>query len=258
MKKEKLIKKIVVSVGGLKGLVLEGTVESVKENKIAINGFKDTVRHPIHVALEDKIGDLKFNVLDICGIIEDTTNKNVKMSRMANCEILAIEFELGDTPWFKIKASSRLFDEKFQTICTPKVDSEDGYEFFDTVIAIIKSILEEVDHYVNKTKVISDDELMESFVKHGKGKGIDKQMMEEMSAEEKSDWLHAELGKMGFLVNSVHLDDMKGEEEEIDLETSIDNGEINFEDTEDIMPPIVEEEFEPLEIPEPVLLKAKK
>jgi len=234
MSKEKLIKKIGISVGGLKGLVLEGTVESVKENKIAINGFKDTVKHPIHVALEAGIGDLRFAVLEICGLLQDTTNKNVRASLLSNCEILAIEFQLGDTPWFKIKASSRVFDEKFHTICTPKVDEEDGYEHFKTVINIIKVILEEIGHYVNKTKVISDEELMESFVKHGKGKSLDREAMENMSAEERSEWLHSELGKMGFIVNSVHMDDLVKEEdtEIVDLETTTDSSEIVFDEAE--------------------------
>ena len=276
MSKEKLIKKIAVNVGGLKGLTLSGTVESVKENKIAINEYCDKIKHPIHVALEAGIGDLRFAVLEICGLLQETTNKNVRASLLNDCKILAIEFQLGYTPWFKIKASSRVFDEKFHIICTPKVDEEDGYEHFNTVINIIKVILEEVNHYVNKTKVISDEELMESFVKHGKGKSLDREAMESMSAEEKSEWLHSELGKMGFIVNSVHMDDLVKEEdaEVIDLETTSGSNEIVFDEPgrEELDNVNAEGEVRSsleidsidskgvleLKVAEPVLLKAKK
>ena len=250
--KEKLIKKIVVNVGGLKGLVLEGTQESIKENKIAINGFKDTVKHPIHLSLEDKIEELRFNVLDISGIIQENTDKNEKKSLIASCDILAIEFEKGSTPWFKIKASSRVFVDKFQILPGVKVEQEDGYEYFDTVMKIIDAIIEEIGHYVNKTKVISDEELMTSFVRHGKGKGIDMEMMSEMSAEEKAEWLHEELGKMGFLVNSVHVDEMNDSEvvEEVITETEIPDNVINFNEPKLDIDPL---EFEA----EPIKLRAK-
>jgi len=271
--KEKVIEKVVVQVGGLKGLILEGFQPSVKENKLVNNRFKDTIKHPIHVALEGGIGDLRFAVLEICGLLQDTTNKNVRASILSNCEILAIEFELGDTPWFKIKASSRVFDEKSHTICTPKVDAEDGYEHFNTVITIIKSILEEVSHYVNKTKVISDEELMESFVKHGKGKGIDRQMLEEMSFEDRAEWLHKALEKEGFIVNSMHMSDI-ATEEEVDIDAAPeDKNEIDFdasnmnlgerEEEVEVIPSLKIEsidknDIEELRIAEPVLVKAKK
>lgn len=251
--KEKLIKKITVNVGGLKGLVLEGTVESVKENKIAINSFRDGVKHPIHLSLEDKIEELRFNVLDISGIIQDNTDKNEKKSLISGCDILSIEFERGKTPWFKIKANSRVFSDKFQTLPGVKVDQEDGYEYFDTVMKIIDAIVEEISHYVNKTKVISDEELMNSFVRHGKGKGIDMEMLSEMSAEDKAEWLHAELSKMGFLVNSIHVDEMNDPDEEIEeviTETEIPDNVINFNE-----PNLY---IEPLELPaEPIKMRAK-
>ena len=144
------------------------------------------------------------------------------------------------------------------------------------MINIIKVILEEVNHYVNKTKVISDEELMESFVKHGKGKSLDREAMESMSAEEKSEWLHSELGKMGFIVNSVHMDDLVKEEdaEVIDLETTSGSNEIVFDEPgrEELDNVNAEGEVRSsleidsidskgvleLKVAEPVLLKAKK
>jgi len=82
--KEKQIRKVTLSSEGLKGLIIEGTVETVKENRIAINGFKDTVRHPIHLDLEDKIKDLRFHAMNIVGLITDSTPKSEKASLISN------------------------------------------------------------------------------------------------------------------------------------------------------------------------------
>lgn len=224
MSKERTISKVIVQTGGLKGLILEGTKKVYRENKLQLDGFRDTVRHPIHLELEDKIGDLRFSVLEICGLSSDNSglSKEEKKNLLYGCEIESIEFEQGVTGWFKIKAKSRVFDTKYQTIKTPKVDSSDGYDRFDTVMKIIEDMIEEIHHYENKTKVISNEELAISFVRHGKSGGVDMQMLEEMSLEEKTTFIEEMCLKNGLLVNLMPMeeDDEEIEEKGEDLTTN--------------------------------------
>jgi hypothetical protein len=93
---KRTISKITVSAGGLKGLILEGTRESAKENKIVTNTFKDGIKHPVNRELEDKIKEFRFFALDICGLITDDTKKAEKVTLLEGCDVLAVEFEKGD------------------------------------------------------------------------------------------------------------------------------------------------------------------
>ena len=219
MKKEKTIKKIAINSGGLKGLTLEGTYEAVKDNKLTINTFKNGVKHPINADLEDKIKEFRFFALDICGLITDETRKAEKVTLLEGCDVLSIEFEKGPTGYFKIKVASRVFDTKTITLTTPKTDCSDGYEYFDTVMNVIESLLEEVEQYEKGLKKISDEDLMISYIRHGKDKSMDMDKLNEMSAEEKADYCQGILEKLGCLV--IRPDEVYEEEEAevIELET---------------------------------------
>lgn len=282
--KERVIRKIGVNAGGLKGLTLSGTQEIIKANKLQIDTFTLGHKHPIHLALESAIEDLRFNVLDVCGLISTKLelNKDEKRSLLEGCEIVSIEFERGVEGWFKIKAASRVFDTKFQAICTPKVDSSDGYEYFDIVMRIIDTILEEVEHYVNKTKVISDEELAISFVRHGKAGGMDMASLEGMSMEEKMVFIEEMCLKNKLLVNMMPLvddEDFEDTEDYVDVSAPSTNEELEFEAIDGQLSNITESDLikdvkevfvggldtleepnmdvEPLEIAEPIKLKAK-
>lgn len=232
MSKERVIRKITLNVGGLKGLVLEGTQEIIKDNKVYPNNtFKDGLKNPIHPELEKNIAELRYNVLDICGLITEGTNKNDRMVTMSNTEILSFEFGFGEDPFFKIKAQSRVFDDKFQTISTPKVEPIDEYEFFDTVMNIIKAILEEVDQYAKGLKKISDLDLVKGYIRHGKGGNMDMTALEEMSLEEQMEYCTAFIEKQGGFV----LINDNVEVEEMEEETS-PNDELKFEDITAISP----------------------
>ena len=217
MSRERIIKKITVQTGGLKGLVLEGSVESVKENKVVINGFKDTVRHPIHRELEEKIGELRFFALDICGLIIDETPKAEKETLLGGCEVISMEFEKGLLGYIKIKVSSRVFDTKTITLTTPKTDSSDGYKWFETIMNIVDSLLEEVDQYAKGLKKITDEDLMISFIKHSKSKDLDIEALEAMEPEAKADWLQERLEKMGCMVIRPNQVYEEGEVEEVNF-----------------------------------------
>lgn len=236
MVKERVIEKVVINAGGLKGLTLSGKQEIIKENKISVDSFVDGKKRPIHQDLEDKIEELRYHALDICGLITDTTTKNEKISLLGGCDVLAFEFELGETGFFKIKVSTRVFDTKVITLTTPKVDSSDGYEYFDTVMKIIESILVEIKHFVDETKVISDSELAINYIRHGKGVKVDMEEYNAMDEDAKVAFHQEALAKLNYLVNVIHVGEMEDEDaEEISLETKTDGGlELNPEDVLDI------------------------
>lgn len=273
MSRERVVRKITVQTGGLKGLVLEGSVESVKENKVVINGFKDTLRHPIHRELEEKIGELRFFALDICGLIIDETPKSEKETLLGGCEVISMEFERGLLGFIKIKVSSRVFDTKTITLTTPITDSSDGYKWFETIMSIVDSLLEEVDQYAKGLKKITDEDLMISFIKHSKSKDSDIEALEAMEPEAKADWLQERLEKMGCMVIRPNQVYEEGETEEVvfsaeplmlDMSSNSDDMEKVWEatmphedDVEDLLEieSIDENGVEELKIAEPILLK---
>lgn len=194
--KEKQIRKVTLSSEGLKGLIIEGTLETVKENRIAINGFKDTVKHPIHLDLEEKIRDLRLHALSIAGLITDSTPKSEKSSLIGGCNVLS--FEMSED-YFVIKVESRVFDTKYIKFSTPKVDSSDGYEYFDIVSQLLRDILIEVHAYMKGLKKITDEEITVRYIQQGKS-NIDLDAFKEMSNEDKRDYMTAVLEKLGCIV----------------------------------------------------------
>lgn len=268
---KRTISKITVNAGGLKGLILEGREDVAKNNKITEDGFKLTKKHPISRDLEDKLKEFRFFALHICGLITDTTKKDEKFMLLEGCDVLSLEFEQGATGFFKIKVASRVFDTKTITLTTPKTDSSDGYEWFDEVMKIIDSLLVEVEQYEKGLKQISDEDLMISYIRHGKDKSMDMDKLNEMSAEEKADYCQSILEKLGCLV--IRPDEVyeEGEVEEVSLETTTETLilEMNLGDihvieglvpSEDNKPLYVFgidacEEKEELKIAEPIKLK---
>jgi len=232
MSKEKVIRKISLSSLGLKGLVIEGTQEIIKDNKVYPNNtFKDGLKNPIHLDLENHIQELRYHVLDVCGLITESTNKNDRMALMSNTDIVSFEFGFGEEQFFKIKATNRVFDDKFQTITTPKVESTDNYEFFDTVMNIIKSILEEVDQYTKGLKKISDEELVINYIRRGKGGGITMDELNEMTTEEKMEYCTTFIEKQGGFV--LINDDVEVEEVEEEPEVK---EQLTFEEISEVKP----------------------
>lgn len=236
MSKEKQIQKITLQSSGLKGLHIEGVYESVKENKIVINSYIDKVRHPIHLDLEDKVKDLRFHLLEICGLITDNSSKAEKVSLIGGCDIVSLEYR-EEEGYFLIKGTSRVFDTKTIKLSTPKTDSSDGYEHFDTVVNIIKEIFSETEQYAKGLKKISDEELALSYIRHGKGGDVDEDAFSKMTNEEKADYCQKVLEKLGCLVirnEDLDIDDidMTEEVEELsakgDVELDFDQIEINI------------------------------
>lgn len=221
MSKEKQIKKVVVLSGGLKGLEIHGTVESIKENRFFINGFKDTVKHPIHILLEDKIKDLRYHALNITGLITDKTSKDEHRSLIDGCEVLA--FEVG-SDCFAIKVSSRVFDTKYITLTTPKVDSSDNYEFFKEANELLSEIMIEVHAYMKGLKKITDEEITIRYIQQGKDKNVDMDVFRDMSNEDKITYMTALMEKLGCMVitnEDMDVEHIDVTEEILELEMKV-------------------------------------
>jgi hypothetical protein len=224
MSKERLIKSISLNANGLKGLTLKGEYETIKENKIVTNDFTDVVRTPIHLDLESKIEDLRIHVLTICGLnVEGVTSKNRLKELLSDCNIVSFEFRKGKLGWIKIKATSRLFETDFQTITTPKVSDEKGYENFEPLMDTLDEILYEVDQYTKGLKKLSEKELAVSWIRH-KGGDITMDTLNTMTEEEISDFCknHIEKKLGGFVILQEDVAEADTFEEElVEIEQSM-------------------------------------
>lgn len=255
MSKEKKIRKVTLQASGLRGLVIEGTYESIKENKVVINGYKDTVRHPINLDLEAKIKELRWFLLDICGLITSNTSKHEKISLVEGCEVIG--FEINDEDgYFVIKGVGRVFDTKYIKLATPKVDSSDNYEYFDTVNNVFKEILSEVEQYAKGLKKISDEELALNYIRHGKGGDVDENAFANMTNEEKAEYCTKVLEKLGCLVirnEDMDISDIDVSEEVSSLTAKSGEAELEFDVNDDITNLEIDN-IQPINIPEPVKL----
>lgn len=271
MSKERQIRKISLNVSGLKGLILEGTYETYKENKLVINGFRDTIRNPIHLELEDKIKELRFFALEVCGLITDSTNKHEKQTLLEQADIVSLEFEKGIDGFFKLKCTSRVFDDKTQNLTTPKVDMMDNYEYYDTVMNIIEAILVEVDQYAKGLKKVTDEEIMLTYVRLKKDKDMDLDKVMLLDSDARAAYIETVSKKLGFIANVMEVEEIDSEELEeeevtdteqpleleMDSEIEIIKTEGELPKTEGKLREIIFDEFEPteLKIVEPIKLK---
>ncbi len=230
MSKEKQIKKVTLSSEGLKGLVIVYTQESVKTNRVHVDKVTKTIKHPIHLLLEDKIKDLRFHALNVAGLITDTTKKEEKASLIASSNMLS--FEIGKD-FFVLEIESRVFDTKFIKFSTPKIDAEDGYEFYDAVNDTLSEIVEEVHAYMKGLRKISGEEIAFMYVRQGKDKKVNSEMFDAMSAEERQAYaikiIEEELG--GFVILNEDVVDGNAEVIEDELLT-LGDGSVQNEFTE--------------------------
>lgn len=270
---KRTIRKITVQDKGLKGLIISGTEEVMKDNKTVINGFVDTLKFPIHADLEQKIADLRIYALEVCGLTNEDAKdlkKQEKFMLHHGAEVLSFEFEQGVLGWMKIKCSSRVFDSKTQNITTPKIDINDKYELFEPMMTNLDEILEEVKLYVSGQKKVTDEEFMLTYVRLGKDKNVTMDALNEMNAEERADYCQSVLEKYGCLV--IRPDEVSDEdvEEEVVEETegtesgdlfdasNMNISEMDIEAKEKLKAPFADAEGTPLgelRVAEPIKLK---
>jgi hypothetical protein len=122
------------------------------------------------------------------------------------------------------------------------------------------------DQYSKGLKKISDEDLMISFIRHGKNKEMTMDKLNEMSAEDRVNWLVAECEKYGCLVMQPDEIYETKDAEEVSLETKAEEPlmlEVSGDDVEPVttnleIDSIDKKGNEELKIAEPIKLKATK
>lgn len=176
------IKSVKLVNGGFKGFDVVMLKEEEKEGRSKINKVTERPRHPIHLGLEIPFKDLRFHLLQICGLINDDMDKADIDATLEECDVTSVDIE--DT-YFKIRGVKSVFSEKSYPLPTPKVSAEDDYKHYDTVMKIIEKIVEETEHYLNGSAKVTDEEIAMRWIGAGREKGLDTDAMEVMTEEEK-------------------------------------------------------------------------
>ncbi len=178
------IKSIKLVNGGFKGLVVEYTEPNEKDGRSKFDTIKKTVRHPIHLGLEKPFKDLRFHLLEICDIISDDMKKNVIDNKVAETEMSQIKIDGSE---FILFGEKDKFENKSFKLETPLTGEADAYEHYDSVAALITTIIEETKLYMQGKAVVTDDEIAQRWIMAGKEKGFDIDSFNALSAEEKRD-----------------------------------------------------------------------
>lgn len=176
------IKVIKLQNNGFKGITVEYTEPNPREGRDAIKTTKDTIRHPIHLGLEKPFKDLRFHLLEICNIVRGNMDKQEIDYTVLESEVTGIKID-GDG--FAILGTKEVFSGKAFKIETPMVTEDDGYEHYESVIALLNTIVEETKVYMRGEVNVTDDELTYRWVQAGKQKGFDIDSFNALSAEEK-------------------------------------------------------------------------
>jgi hypothetical protein len=179
------IKTITLQERGLRGMKVTYNEPEKSNNKIMTSDTNKTKRHPIHLGLEIPFKDLRFHLLQIHGRINDGMTKHDMDCVIEQCEVTAVEF---NPEYFVIKGTLGCFADKEVELKTPKVDAGDEYEHFDTVINILKKIIEETKLYLAGDVKLDDTELVFRWIGAGKEKGVDMDSFNAMSEEEQKEF----------------------------------------------------------------------
>lgn len=186
------IKSIRLINNGFKGITVEYTEPNPREGRDAIKTTKDTIRHPIHLGLEKPFKDLRFHLLEICNIVRSDMDKRDIDYTILESEVTGIKI---DGTGFAILGTKEVFAGKAFKIETPMVEEEDEYEHYESVIALLQTIVEETKVYMRGDVKVSDSELVERWITAGKQKEMDINGFHSMSAEEKKEFCVSVLEK---------------------------------------------------------------
>lgn len=213
------IKKVALSNSGFKGVSVEYTEPNLRDGKEGKKLTKDKLDHPIHLGLERPFKDLRFHLLEICNIIHDGMAKKDVDYAIAQCEVTGIKIDGSE---FAIIGSKDVFEEKSFKLETPMVSEADGYEHYASVAILIGKIIEETKLYFRGEVKVTNEELVERWVAAGKDKDYDTDAYNNMTTEEKQEYLVGILeNKFGLVVlgasdYSVEVAEAMEESHEID------------------------------------------
>jgi hypothetical protein len=217
------IKKIKLLSGGFKGAVVTYLKPEVKNGKNFTNKVSEERKYPIHMDMQNPFLDLRYHLLEICGLIRNDMEKMDIDYVIAESDVVSISIEADG---FVISGTRIALANKEIKIQTPSVESGDGYHHFDTVMKIIEKIIEETHQYLNGAKKVSDEEVAIRYITSGKEKSEEASRYASMSMEEKKAF-HTKVLENLFGSVVYHNDDMEEvtEEEEKEIMAQIEAGD---------------------------------
>lgn len=220
------IKKIALTNSGFKGMSIEYAEPNLRNGKEGKKVSKDKLDHPIHLGLEKPFKDLRFHLLEICNIIHEGMAKKDVDYAIAQCEVTGVKIDGAE---FSIIGSKDIFEDKSFKLETPMVSEADDYEHYASVAILIGKIIEETKLYFRGEVVVSDDELVERWVRADKEKGFNIDAFNEMSAEEKREFCQSVLEKsFGCVVlgaEDMAIEHVSTEEVTAEFQKEIDTNE---------------------------------
>jgi hypothetical protein len=230
------VNKIKILDGGLKGLYIEFFKLEKKGSRVYNNGYKPTLRYPVHLSLESRIKELRVFMLELCRVLHGDEDKMTKDFHIAESEVT--EVVIGKEGEITLSGEIISYGKRAY-VTSPAIDGPDGYHNFDALKLVVKELLTEVDVYMEGTAKPSDEEVLIRWVERHNDKGIDIETIKGMSAEEQKETLTKLLEKAGACV--MWNDEMQMDEEA--LSSGLD--EISEKVNEEVVPwnkPVEEEE----------------
>ena len=194
MDKSKLaIASVQLNDRGMKGIVVEYMLPSIKGNVQFADTYKSKRKAPIHTELEECFGWLKSHLLDICGY---TLEKEEREYLMNALEVTAIKY--GDKGFEITGELSILSGQKVLTLKTPLISDEIEYFGFNEVVNIAKGIYAETAEYMAGKKVMSDMQIVARF--NAKNEEFDMAAFKRMTKAEQRDIATKILEDQGCMV----------------------------------------------------------
>lgn len=233
------IKSIKLTTSGLKGISVEYTESNKRDGREGKKITKDKFDHPIQLAMEKPFKDLRFHLLEICNIVRGDMDKKDVDYTILECEVTGIKID-GDG--FAILGTKEVFAGKRFKIETPVVTADDEYEHYESVIALLATIVEETKLYMRGEAKVDNDELVVRWIRADKQKGFDIDSFNALSAEDKKELcqkiLEESFGMVVMGGDDYAIEHVKTEEVTAEFKQQVDEAQV------------IE-----IELPEPVMLK---
>ncbi len=178
------IKKIVLLDGGFKGMKVWYKDPNERNSRMKNDTVGRKIEHPIHLGLEKPFKDLRFHLLEICEILNGDMDKKDVDQAIAEAEMIGVTI---DGNGFVLSGTKEVLEGKEFKLETPSIGEEDGYEHYESVAILIGLILEETKVYIRGEAKVTDEEVVERWIKADKQKGFDINSFNALSAEEKKE-----------------------------------------------------------------------
>jgi hypothetical protein len=248
------IKKITLAEGGLKGCTVIYVEPKQKGNRTLYPKHTAEEKHPIQIALERPFKDLRFHLLEICGLVNDDMEKGEIDQVVALTRVTGVKLE-GDK--FSIAGEKEAFADKSFKLETPLIEEGDFYEHFNSVVALLETIVEETQLYLRGEAKVTDQELVMRWIAAGKEKAIDVVAFENLPDEEQKKLATSILEKkFGAVV--ILEDEITSVEEGDELQSSFTANESSAKIMELPKEEEQEEEIKLSAEAEEIILPAKK